>query len=214
MSKFYQPVWIPRISLPDEVGIIQKLGTKRLVSFKTPKSFPIYVHRIIGYYTKAFNFIPHFRNERDGIKKSEDYKEFSFEQPYYKAALAMLNTGLFYWYWHSHSDGFHCGYRDVWMLPIDFVIMQKAVLEKLNQLSDNLMGDLKTHSEIKIRVFKATGRAELQEFDVARSKSIIDEIDRVLAQHYGFSEEELDFIINYDIKYRMGRDSGEGEGEE
>jgi hypothetical protein len=32
--------------------------------------------------------------------------------------------------------------------------------------------------------------------------------NRVLAQHYGFSDEELDFIINYDIKYRMGRDNG------
>lgn len=26
----------------------------------------------------------------------------------------------------------------------------------------------------------------------------------MLAQHYGFTDEELDFIINYDIKYRMG----------
>ncbi len=32
--------------------------------------------------------------------------------------------------------------------------------------------------------------------------------DRVLAKHYGFTAEELDFIINYDIKYRMGRDTG------
>ena len=38
------------------------------------------------------------------------------------------------------------------------------------------------------------------------SKQIIDEIDRVLAVHYGFTDEELDFIINYDIKYRMGRE--------
>ena len=38
----------------------------------------------------------------------------------------------------------------------------------------------------------------------AKSKPIIDKIDRVLAQHYGFTDEELDFIINYDIKYRMG----------
>ena len=36
------------------------------------------------------------------------------------------------------------------------------------------------------------------------SKPIIDEIDKVLAVHYGFTDEELDFIINYDIKYRMG----------
>ncbi len=52
---------------------------------------------------------------------------------------------------------------------------------------------------------------------------ILDEIDRLLAAHYGFTDEELDFIPstklragipsaglragNYDIKYRMGRDA-------
>jgi len=30
---------------------------------------------------------------------------------------------------------------------------------------------------------------------------------------HGFIDEELDFIINYDVKYRMGRD-GEGPEEE
>ncbi|MDO8745210.1 MAG: hypothetical protein Q7J76_08910 [Candidatus Brocadiaceae bacterium] len=38
------------------------------------------------------------------------------------------------------------------------------------------------------------------------SKPIIDEIDKVLAPHYGFTDEGLDFIINYDIKYRMGKE--------
>jgi hypothetical protein len=42
-------------------------------------------------------------------------------------------------------------------------------------------------------------------------KLIIDEIDCVLARHYGFTDEEPDFIINYDIKYRMGCDAGEEE---
>jgi hypothetical protein len=42
------------------------------------------------------------------------------------------------------------------------------------------------------------------EYFPKKSKPIIDEIDKVLAKHYGFTEEELDFIINYDIKYRMG----------
>ena len=41
-------------------------------------------------------------------------------------------------------------------------------------------------------------------FRINQSKGIIDEIDRVLAGHFGFTTEELDFIINYDIKYRMG----------
>ncbi len=32
---------------------------------------------------------------------------------------------------------------------------------------------------------------------------------RPLAGHYGLSDEELDFIINYDVKYRMGASAGE-----
>ena len=36
-------------------------------------------------------------------------------------------------------------------------------------------------------------------------KSRIEELS-VVADHYGFNNEELDFIINYDLKYRMGRD--------
>ena len=39
----------------------------------------------------------------------------------------------------------------------------------------------------------------------------LDEIDTVLAKHYGFTSEELDFIPNYDIKYRLGRGGGDQE---
>jgi hypothetical protein len=44
------------------------------------------------------------------------------------------------------------------------------------------------------------------------SKAIIDEIDSALAEHYGFTNEELDFIINYDVKYRMGQDDDGEQG--
>jgi hypothetical protein len=30
-----------------------------------------------------------------------------------------------------------------------------------------------------------------------------------VAKHYNFMDEEFDFIINYNIKYRMGRESEE-----
>ena len=53
---------------------------------------------------------------------------------------------------------------------------------------------------------------EYQEFRPSLSKAIINDIDRVLALHYGFTEEELDFIIDYDIKYRMGVDTEGDEG--
>ena len=40
---------------------------------------------------------------------------------------------------------------------------------------------------------------------------ILHAIAAVLAGNYGFTPEELDFIVNYDIKYRLGRDTEEEE---
>ena len=73
------------------------------------------------------------------------------------------------------------------------------------------MEDLKSNSSRLTATYEATGDVVYDQFYPRRSKPIIDEIDRALASHYGFTEEELDFIINYDIKYRMGKESVEEE---
>lgn len=62
--------------------------------------------------------------------------------------------------------------------------------------------------------FRNSVQRKVQIFEPRQSKPIIDEIDKVLAKHYGFTEEELDFIINYDIKYRMGSELNGEEEEE
>jgi len=73
------------------------------------------------------------------------------------------------------------------------------------------MNDYKEKSVQKNKTSSITGEIKYQEFYPRYSKSIIDEIDTVLAKHYGFSVCELDFIINYDIKYRMGSEIEEQE---
>ena len=82
--------------------------------------------------------------------------------------------------------------------------MERKVKQKLQQLAADLMTDYKQHSNRKECFYKKTGKVIYEQFYPRLSKPIIDEIDRVLAQHYGLTNEELDFIINYDIKYRMG----------
>jgi hypothetical protein len=79
--------------------------------------------------------------------------------------------------------------------------------KSLVKLNEKLMKDLKKHADKKTITTKDGDKISYDEFNVSESKPIIDEIDRVLAAHYGFTDEELDFIINYDIKYRMGRET-------
>ena len=82
--------------------------------------------------------------------------------------------------------------------------MDQETKQVLGDLASALMQDLKLHAYRKEAYYATTGQVVYDEFYPRFSKPIIDEIDRVLARHYGFTDQELDFIINYDIKYRMG----------
>jgi hypothetical protein len=77
--------------------------------------------------------------------------------------------------------------------------------EQLIKFGKKLGDDIENKSFITTRNTKVDN-IEIETFKINLSKPIIDEIDTVLAEHYGFTEEELDFIINYDIKYRMGKE--------
>ena len=68
------------------------------------------------------------------------------------------------------------------------------------------MDDIQANSEMLTINYRTMGNLRIHSTYPRLSKAIIDQIDRVLAKHYGFTDEELDFIINYDIKYRMGRE--------
>ena len=86
--------------------------------------------------------------------------------------------------------------------------MAEAMMGDTNlvRLGRALMKDLHDKSQSKTINTKIGDSIIYEEFFAGGSKPIIDEIDHVLAEHYGFTERELDFIINYDIKYRMGRE--------
>lgn len=81
-----------------------------------------------------------------------------------------------------------------------------SLMEDKNLLrkSSLYISDLKKNSSLLIRQQKGIGETKTQSFKISLSKSIIDRIDEIIAQYYSFTDEELDFIINYDIKYRMG----------
>ena len=117
---------------------------------------------------------------------------------------------MFYWYnWHF-SNCRDLSLKDILGMKLSLDKISGSNVKELNNLSSLLMEDFKSHSKIYKRVSKGI-KTEFDSFYPMFSKQIIDEIDKVLAKHYGFTEEEQDFIINYDIKYRMG---SELEGEE
>ncbi len=113
----------------------------------------------------------------------------------------ILNSSLFFLVYQQL-----CNCRDFNPSDIHLFRLPESLLNEqvLRDLSEEYQRSLESNSWYQTRQQRQTGEVRIQSFSPSFSKHIIDKIDRVLAQHYGFTDEELDFIINYDIKYRMG----------
>lgn len=84
------------------------------------------------------------------------------------------------------------------------ISIQKTSLKEMQEIGFKLSEDYKRHSSRRETFYKTTGNVTYDEFFPKKSKLIFDEIDNILSEYYAFTEEESDFIINYDIKYRVG----------
>ncbi len=82
--------------------------------------------------------------------------------------------------------------RDISTFPFDPREMSADALKLLGALGRDYVKDLKLNAEKAVRADKGTKAVECLSFRVNQSKTIPDEIDTVLAGHYGFTAEELD----------------------
>ena len=170
----------------------------------------IYTHNAPQYFTRATDFVPYFWNEIEGNKISVSLKPYSFvSSDESKIGCCVLNSSIFYFWFIVLSDCRHLNAREVDNFPIGMGDMSNTIKSSLCSLEMKLMQDYERNKNHKESFYKSTGRVVYDEYFPKKSKPIIDEIDKILAKHYGFTEEELDFIINYDIKYRLGEELGE-----
>ncbi|MEO6887532.1 MAG: DNA methyltransferase [Ktedonobacteraceae bacterium] len=204
---------IPKVTTEPHSELLRKMCSEKSILEKNitrTSDHQVYCHRIVAHFIKATDFVPFFKNERDGQKKSEDYKVFPTPSKESRDTIVvLLNSNLFYLWFVTFSDVYHCGREIILNFPCNIDSLMSDYGEELHTIKDHLMESLQHNSIRRTIPYKATGLVQYDEFYPRKSKPIIDEIDRVLAHHYGFTPEELDFIINYDIKYRMGRDSGD-----
>ena len=168
-------------------------------------SYTIYFHNAPRYWLRAMDFAPYFWNERDGEQISTQVKPlYVTTELDTSVVVATLNSSLFYWWFVILSDCRHLNLREIRNFPIGIDRMEEAIKHSLYEITADLMMDFRHHARRRETHYQTTGRVVYDEFYPRHSKSIIDKIDQLLARHYGFTDEELDFIINYDIKYRMG----------
>lgn len=189
---------------PEALSILSALSSQsRNVarSVVSESAYTAYAHRIVAHYIKAFDFIPFFRSERDGQKRSEDYKPFSLStRAELEAFSGLLNSSVFYLWFVAYSDVFHCGRDLILDFPVDLsaLAQSSALVEKTSVL-------MSAYRETAVRreiPYKATGLVEYDEFYPRKVKGEIDEVDTVLGPIIGLTDEQVDFVCNFDVKFR------------
>ncbi len=200
---------IAKIGSYREICIVKKAlasGTRLGNYIVEISPYKTYYVRTPGYFCQFWDKPPMVKVLKSSEKRprGELYSDsFKTEDDLY-ICLAVLNSSLFYWYIFAYSDCRHMNRRDVLNFPLNLEMMDESTLLALIKLSHELQIDYQKNKSIMLK-----SGLEIEIFEAAKSKPLIDQVDRILAQHYGFTDEELDFIINYDIKYRMGRDNGD-----
>ena len=199
---------LPKLSHQIERSIIQRMSAQR----HTLKDFSvrdgkhkIFYSRKVGYFLQVLDFEPTRTDGRGRRRPPSEFKQLAFaSKAHAKLALCCLNSSLFYWFVTVFSDCRHVNRREVDAFPID--LAAAASISTMRPDSPTgLMQDLKRNSVDRSMRFQHD-TLTVQCIYPKLSKALIDKIDELLSRHFGFSGEELDFIINYDIKYRVGLD--------
>lgn len=202
----YQNI-IPKIASPLFISIARKIKEEKVQYFVGIGNEQCLYHNAPVNWIRSHTFVPYFCSDRDGEGITTQLKSVSFDNTkQVKVGSCILNSSLFFIWWITNSDCYHLNKPEIVNFRYQY---DKGIEKEICSVADRLAIDMKKKCIRRIYNYKTTGRVEYDEFYMKLSKPIIDKIDKLLARHYDFTEEELDFIINYDIKYRMGDELNE-----
>ena len=199
----------PKVQSLIEKEILSKLvsGCRNLEYYTLNKGTEhVYYRTAGGRYWKLFKTFPTFF--KSGMREfSSTENSFAVIDGFNKAIVALLSSSLFYFYWRAVSNCRHVTNRELFAFPI--CNLNDSHLSNLKLLAERYEEDLISHKR-RVNTHSERSGDIVQDFYFARlSKDVVDQIDILLADYYGFDDVELEYIINYDIKYRLGEEQND-----
>ena len=185
---------IPKIGSEIEKRVLCKINKhKRLSSFYHYKGSPIYYRTTGGRYFKVVTNYP------TGSTKE---KPLLFEKRVANSIGCILSSNLSFWFYQIYSNNLDWKTYEIenFTLPI----LSDVNIVELENLYNKYLSDIERNANIRI----STGESKylvdsFKEYKIVRSKSIIDEIDDYIGPLYGLTQEEIDFVKNYELEFRM-----------
>ena len=188
---------IPKIGLDTEKVILDKIWALSPLSSKVCENGnPIYYRTTGGRYFKIVT------NYSTGSTKE---KAILFDKQLSDAIGCILSSNLSFWYYQIISNNLDWKSEEL----LSFTIPELTD-ENISNLS-SLYQEYQTDVEAKANVRQSSGDSrynvsQFKEYKIVKSKSIIDRIDDYICPLYGLTDEEREFVKNYELEFRMAGD--------
>ncbi|MEM3192831.1 MAG: Eco57I restriction-modification methylase domain-containing protein [Candidatus Parvarchaeota archaeon] len=216
---------IPKIGSKIERSIIEKLIAKSkghtIGSFIGNGKESIWYHNAPQYWihTHTESHLPFAEyyeyTEKDGkillgkmIRRevTSQYKNLEFRKDDAIFVSALMNSSLFYWWFVIYSDGRHLLTQHISSFPVNLHSIDKESKKKLSELHEILMESYEKNSNTKVNARKGGYAIKIKEIIPKLSYDIIQKIDKIIYEIFGLDKDEADFIQNFDISFRMGKE--------
>ena len=188
---------IPKIGLNIEKDILDNIWALSPLSSKVcADGNPIYYRTTGGRYFKIVT------NYSTGSTKE---KAILFDKTLSDAIGCILSSNLSFWYYQIISNNLDWKSEEL----LSFTIPELTD-ENISYLS-SLYKEYQTDVEAKANVRQSSGGSrynvsQFKEYKIVKSKSIIDRIDDYICPLYDWTDEERDFVKNYELEFRMAGD--------
>jgi hypothetical protein len=169
-----------------DIKIFGKINTNvknGILALETSGIKNVFLNTRACFWIKAFSF----------SFDSKEFKGLSFDEKKKWHILAILNSSLVWWHWIAISDCWHITRKELDSFRVPNSVFATSKLAKLGQMLESELERTKLTINTKQAEFEYKHRL---------CKSIIDQIDNGLADHYDLTVKELEYIKSFAKKYR------------
>lgn len=188
---------IPKIGTEIEKNILRKLSKfKQLSEMCSDKGSPIYYRTSGGRYFKVVT------NYSTGSSKE---KAILFDTYYANCIGCVLSSNLSFWYYQIISN--NLDWKSCELLSFAIPLLSHRNILTLEKLYEDYLKDIEKNRNTRQTSEGSKYKVEtFGEYKIVKSKSIIDRIDDYIGPLYGLTKEEIEFVKNYELEFRMAGD--------
>ncbi len=174
-----------------DLSILEKIfKNKKLESYCNDNGKPIYYRTTGGRYFKIIT------NHSTG---STQETPIFLDEKLYSSIGCILSSTLFWYFLQIYTDGLHIKDYEIKNFPIPNLTDDD--IKKLEQIYEQYLEDIDknaiTHEA------KSYNVATFKEYKIVKSFDYIRQIDDIVCKLYGLTDEETNYIKNYEIEYRL-----------